>query len=108
MQRTDHLLGKLEASGSIDKSSFCGVVDMKILLKWAQNIKDILSIHKLFQRFFLKRAKKWARVRVESRKGLLRAIILEVCGYNLVERDKIMVLERGDDSCWRRDGPETL
>lgn len=38
----------------------------------------------------------------------MRAIILEVCGYNLVERDKIMVLERGDDSCWRRDGPETL
>lgn len=40
---------------------------------------------------------------METREGLLifktEAIILEVCRDNLVERDKILMQERRDDSC---------
>lgn len=51
MRRTDQWLGKLEASGSMDKYSFFGLEMVKIWLKWVQNIKDILSIHKSSQDF---------------------------------------------------------
>lgn len=40
---------------------------------------------------------------METREGLFLvktgAIILEVCRDNLVEREKILMQERGDDSC---------
>lgn len=36
------------------------------------------------------------------------AITLEAHGNNLVEKDKIMMQERGDDSFWGRDGTRGL
>lgn len=47
-----------------------------------------------------------------SREGLFLfktgAITLELCGNNLVERDKIMIQGRGDNSCGKAGRPETL
>lgn len=48
----------------------------------------------------------------ETKDGLFlfktEAIILEVCGNNLVERDRTVMQERRDGSCSRRGGVRDL